>query len=94
MPGNATFTVRMDKEIKTQSESIFNELGVNLTTAINVFLRKAIQAGGFPFDVRNESPNKETLQAIEESERIIKDIKAGKHKTFDSWEDAKKELLS
>lgn len=48
----ANFSVRIDSEVKNQSEAIFNSLGLNLTTAINVFLRKAIQAGGFPFDVR------------------------------------------
>ena len=60
----ANFTVRLDSNLKKQSESMYNELGLNLTTAINVFLRKSIAVGGFPFDVRMEEPNKETLMAL------------------------------
>lgn len=55
---NATnFSVRMDSDIKKQCETLYNELGVNLTTAINVFLRQSLRAGGFPFEVRLEQPN-------------------------------------
>ena len=89
----SNFSVRIDSEVKTQSEAIFNDLGLNLTTAINVFLRKAIQAGGFPFDVRLDTPSKETLLAIQEAENISQDIKSGKRRPYDSWEEAKAALL-
>lgn len=46
------FSVRMDSDIKKKSEDVYGRLGINLTTAINVFLRQSIRAGGFPFDVR------------------------------------------
>lgn len=46
------FSVRMDSDIKKKSEYVYGRLGINLTTAINVFLRQSIRAGGFPFDVR------------------------------------------
>lgn len=72
----ANFTVRLDSNLKKQSESMYNELGLNLTTAINVFLRKSIAVGGFPFDVRMEEPNKETLMALLEAEKISKDPEA------------------
>ena len=66
------FSVRMDRDIKKQCEELYGELGVNLTTAINVFLRKSLSVGGFPFDVRREStnPNKETIAAFLEAERL------------------------
>lgn len=67
------FSVRMDSELKKRSEAIYGELGINLTTAINVFLRKSLTAGGFPFDVRIEEPNKETMLALLEAEKISKD---------------------
>ena len=41
MASTTNFSVRMDSEIKKQSESLFSELGMNLTTAINVFLRQS-----------------------------------------------------
>lgn len=61
MATTTNFTVRMDSDIKKQCEAIYGELGINLTTAINVFLRQSLRAGGFPFDVRLDQPNKETM---------------------------------
>ena len=74
MATNTTnFSVRMDRDVKKQCESLYGELGINLTTAINVFLRQSLRVGGFPFDVRIDQPNKETLSAIMEAERIVND---------------------
>ena len=87
----STFSIKMDSDIKKQSESLYNALGLNLTTAINVFLRKSIQAGGFPFDVRFTC-NDETLQAIKEADVIHDEIKNGYRLPFASWQEAKKSL--
>ncbi len=73
MANTTNFSVRMDHDIKKQCESLYGELGVNLTTAINVFLRQSLRVGGFPFDVRMEQPNKETIAAMMEAERIAHD---------------------
>lgn len=74
MATNTTnFSVRMDSDIKKQCEALYGELGINLTTAINVFLRQSLRVGGFPFDVRIDQPNKETLTAMMEAEHIIRD---------------------
>lgn len=67
-------SVRMDSDIKKQCEALYGELGVNLTTAINVFLRQSLRVGGFPFDVRLDQPNKETMAAMLEAERIARDL--------------------
>ena len=73
MADTTNFSVRMDSDIKKQCESLYNELGMNLTTAINVFLRQSLRAGGFPFDVRLEQPNRETIAALLEAEHIAQD---------------------
>ena len=70
---STNFSVRMDSEIKKQCEALYGELGMNLTTAINVFLRQSLRVGGFPFEVRLDQPNKETIAAMLEAERIAKD---------------------
>lgn len=67
------FSVRMDSDIKKQCEALYGELGINLSTAINVFLRQSLRVGGFPFDVRIKQPNKETIVAMLEAERIASD---------------------
>ena len=73
MATTTNFSVRMDSDIKKQCEAMYGELGINLTTAINVFLRQSLRVGGFPFDVRIEQPNKETMAAMLEAERITRD---------------------
>ena len=73
MANTTNFSVRMDGDIKKQCEALYGELGINLTTAINVFLRQSLRVGGFPFDVRMEQPNKETMAAMLVAERIARD---------------------
>ena len=73
MASTTNFSVRMDSDIKKQCEALYNELGMNLTTAINVFLRQSLRVGGLPFDARVEHPNKETIAAMLEAERISRD---------------------
>lgn len=70
MANTTNFSLRIDSDIKKQCELLYGELGMNLTTAINVFLRQSLRVGGFPFEVRLEQPNKETIAAMLEAEHI------------------------
>lgn len=73
-------TVRTDSDVKRECEGIYGALGMSLSTAINVFLRKSIRAGGFPFDVRlDDRPNRETMDALLEADRIAKDSNAKRY---------------
>ena len=65
--------IRIDKEIKDQAERIFFELGLNMTTAINMFLRTTIRENGIPFSLKLDVPNEITAAAIEEGRRIASD---------------------
>ena len=89
MADTVNFSVRMDSDIKKQCESLYNELGMNLTTAINVFLRQSLRAGCFPFDVKLEQPNRETIAAMLEAERIAHDPTV---KRYSDVEEALREL--
>ena len=89
MANTTNFSVRMDSDIKKQCEAMYSELGINLTTAINVFLRQSLRVGGFPFDVRIEKPNKETIAAMLEAERIAHDSSV---KRYSAVEEALKAL--
>jgi len=73
MADTTNFSVRMDSDVKKQCELLYGELGMTLTTAINVFLRQSIRVGGLPFEVKLERPNKETIAAMLEAERISHD---------------------
>lgn len=81
---DTSMTIRMNKEVKKEAQEIFSALGMDMTTAINVFLRQAIYYRGFPFDVRLEEPNAETLAAFEEGERMLHDPKAPRFSSVDA----------
>jgi len=51
-------SIRLDSEVKEQAQQVFNSLGMDMTTAINIFLRQAIQYQGLPFDVRLDESRK------------------------------------
>lgn len=89
MANTINFSVRMDSEIKKQCEMLYGELGMNLTTAINVFLRQSLRVGGLPFEVKLEQPNKETIAAMLEAERIARDPNV---KRYSDVEEALREL--
>ena len=63
----------MDADLKAQADALFAELGVNLSTAFNIFVRQSLREGGISFEVKLEQPNKETIAAMLEAERIAKD---------------------
>ena len=65
--------IRMDKNVKEQADKLFSELGLNMTTAINLFLRTAIREHGIPFAIKLDVPNEVTAAAIEEGRRIAAD---------------------
>lgn len=65
--------IRTDKEIKEQADKIFSELGLNMATAINMFLRTTIRENGIPFSLKLEVPNDTTIAAIEEGRQIASD---------------------
>ena len=74
MAGNTTnISIRMDSDLKAQADELFNELAMNLTTAFNIFVRQSLREGGIPFAIKTERPNKETIAAMLEAERIAKD---------------------
>lgn len=65
--------IRTDQAVKQASEQIFSELGLNMTTAINMFLKQAIRTNGIPFELKLDSPNKITRTAIEEGIKLAND---------------------
>ena len=58
-----SMSIRLDSEVKEQAQQVFNHLGMDMTTAINIFLRQAIQYQGLPFDVRLDE-NQKLLQVL------------------------------
>ncbi len=84
--------IRIDSEVKAKAISIFSDLGIDMTTAVNVFLRQAILHNGLPFELKLETPNKETLLAIAEVEDMKKNPQA--YKGYTDVDEMIEDLLS
>ncbi len=59
--------IRIDKKLKEQFDRLCSELGLTMTTAINIFARAMVREKGLPFEVTLRNPNNETLKAIKEA---------------------------
>ena len=64
----ATINIRLDDELKRESEKIFSELGLSMTAALTIFLKTVVRTDSIPFPL--EIPNKQTLKAFDEVEQI------------------------
>ena len=84
----ATINIRVDDELKAESEKIFSELGLGMTGAITIFLKTVVRTCSIPFSL--EIPNKETLKAFDEVEQI----RSGKvdAKRYSSTDELRKDL--
>ena len=69
----ANYNIRLDPKIKAEAEKTFAVFGLNLSEAINVFLHTSILHCGFPFELRQLTPNSDLVQAMEETEKIIEE---------------------
>ena len=76
--------IRTDKAIKDQAEAIFNELGLNMTTAVNMFLRTSIREHGIPFELKLDIPNATTAAAIEEGRKMMNDPSSPRYSNMDA----------
>ncbi len=81
--------IRIDKDTKEEAEEIYNELGLTMSAAINIFLRACAREHGIPFALKLDEPNRVTAKAIEEGKALMEDPDA---KGFSSVEELRKDL--
>ena len=79
--------IRMDEGLKKQFDKLCNELGLNMTTAFNIFAKTVVRQQRIPFELSLDIPNSETLAAID-------DVNKGRNlsKTFHSVEELMEDL--
>ena len=64
-------SIRMDTELKKQADAMLSDMGLNMTTAMNMFLRQVVRQGKIPFEIATDIPNAETLAAMKEVDDMI-----------------------
>lgn len=72
--GVTTINIRLNDEDKKIFNEICNELGLNMSTAFNMFVKSMIRTGGLPFEVKINNFNAETIKALEETNDILTGI--------------------
>ena len=87
---STNLNIRTDKAVKDQAEAIFNELGLNMTTAVNMFLKTVIRQNGITLDLRLDVPNETTASAIEEGRKLMNDPSAPRYSSMDELKTAHK----
>lgn len=92
MATTTNLNIRTDKDIKEAAEHIFNELGISMTTAVNIFLRQTIRNNGIPFELKLNTPNETTRLALAEYEEIKQHPE--KYKRYDTFQDALDEVFA
>ena len=80
-------SVQVDLSDKIKANDILKNLGLNMSTFVNMAIKQLIYNNGLPFEVKNPKPNKELLESLKQSEELIKEIKEGKRKGYSSMED-------
>ena len=70
---NININIRMDSDLKQQFEAFCDDMGMTMTTAINIFVKKAVRENRIPFEVGWDIPNAETREAFREVQQMKKD---------------------
>ena len=86
---NKQTQIRINPALKKEATKLFDALGIDMSTAVNMFLHQCIMRGGLPFSVEVPNYNKETIDAMIEAKRISKDPN---HESCSSLDDLRKAL--
>ena len=87
----STISFDVDSELKRKAENIFKEFGLNMTSAMNMFLEKIVDNKEILFDFEEEIPNEETKLALAEYEEMVNNPE--KYKRYDSVDEMMKDIL-
>ena len=89
---STNINIRMDSDLKKQFEAFCSDMGMTITTAFNIFAKKAVREYRIPFEIGGEAPNAETAEAINEVKRMKADKTIGK--TYTDVDEMMKDLLA
>ena len=88
----SAISVQVDTHDKEVANSILKNLGINMSTFVNMAIKQLIYRDGLPFEARNPKPSRELLEALQEGEDILSGkVKAKSyHNMYEMLEDLKK----
>ncbi len=74
----SAINVQVNTRDKEEATNILKDLGISMSTFINMAIKQVIKNGGVPFEIKNPRPSADLLEALEEGEQVIKEIEDGK----------------
>lgn len=83
-------SISLDADVKAKAQELFADFGLDLSTAINIFLRQSIRENCIPFSIQREVPNADTIAAMKEAEDMVKHPE--RYETFDNMADLMRAL--
>lgn len=83
-------SVSIDTDVKVKAQELFADLGLDLSTAINIFLKQCIRENRIPFSIQREVPNVDTIAAMKEAEEMQKHPE--KYKRYSSFSELLREM--
>lgn len=86
----ANINVRIDENLKREAEALFYDLGLNMSSAITMFLKSAVRHDGIPFEVRRDTLNAETRAALAEYDSMKSNPE--KYKRYHSFAEVLKDV--
>lgn len=90
IPNTTNLNIRVDSTLKQESDLLFKSLGLNMSTAINMFLTKCVRTSSIPFKIEEPKPSKELQKALKEVDYMMKH--PDKYKSYNSVEELFEEL--
>lgn len=84
--------VRVDSSLKKDAEELFGDLGMNISTAITLFLKSAVRNNGIPFELKRNQPNPDTVRALSEYDEMKNNPK--KYKRYKNADELFDEVLA
>lgn len=92
IPNTTNLNVRVDSTLKEECDMLFKSLGLNMSTAINMFLTKCVKTSSIPFMIEEPKPSKELKKALKEVDYMMKHPE--KYKSYNSVEELFQDLDS
>lgn len=78
----ATMSIRLSDNDKIAADNLFKKLGITTNSAINMFIKQSIRLQSLPFTPTLETPNDRLIKSLEESDKILQELKEGKRKGY------------
>ena len=92
IPNTTTISVRVDGMTKKEADMLFKDLGLNMSTAINMFLTKCVKTASIPFEIAEPKPSRRLKRALKEAEDMEKHPE--KYKSYNNVQEMIDDILN